>query len=110
MEQVWRQGQATVRDVLDRLNRGRKKRAYTTIMTIMARLYRKGLLTRVRRGYADVYSAALSKDEYLNARAEADVEALFKQYGELAAVHFMGRMEKLDPERVEALRRLARGE
>ncbi len=44
MEEMWNRGSATVREVLDALNRGPKQRAYTTIMTIMARLDRKGLL------------------------------------------------------------------
>ncbi len=37
MEQVWQRGEATVREVLEALNAGRKQRAYTTVMTIMAR-------------------------------------------------------------------------
>jgi hypothetical protein len=50
MEEMWRRETATVREVLEVLNRGRKKRAYTTVMTIMRRLDRKGLLTRERSG------------------------------------------------------------
>ena len=33
MDEVWRQGQATVREVLTALNRDTKERAYTTVMT-----------------------------------------------------------------------------
>jgi predicted transcriptional regulator len=49
MEQLWRSGEASVRSVMDVLNRGSsKERAYTTYMTIMARLHKKGMLARRR--------------------------------------------------------------
>jgi predicted transcriptional regulator len=49
MEEVWRQQEAPVRAVMDALNgRAKKPRAYTTYMTIMARLHTKALLLRRR--------------------------------------------------------------
>jgi predicted transcriptional regulator len=109
MEEVWRLGGATVRQVMDALNsRTKKERAYTTIMTIMARLDRKGMLTRDRHGKTDVYAPAYSRDDYLQARAQAEVGALVDEYGEVALVHFARQMDRLDPKRREQLRRLAR--
>jgi predicted transcriptional regulator len=109
MEEMWRRETGTVREVMEQLNRGRKKRAYTTIMTIMARLYRKGLLTRRRNGKTDVYTAAMTRDAYREARAEAEVAALVDEFGELALVHFSEHMAGLDPKRLRELRRLAKG-
>jgi predicted transcriptional regulator len=109
MEEMWRRETATVREVLEQLNRGRKKRAYTTIMTIMARLYRKGLLMRRRNGKTDVYTVAMTRDAYREARAEAEVAALVAEFGELALVHFSEHMAGLDPKRLRELRRLAKG-
>jgi len=44
--------------VADRLNDGRKpKLAYTTVMTVMARLADKGILSRRREGRGYVYEA-----------------------------------------------------
>lgn len=109
MEVVWRQGEANVREVLEALNgQGAKQRAYTTVMTIMRRLDAKGLLHRRRRGRADIYEPCLSHEEYLNARAEAEVDAVVGQYGEAAFVHFARQMAALDPERRQKLTRLAR--
>jgi predicted transcriptional regulator len=54
MEMVWRLGDATVRDVHDQLA-DRRDLAYTTIMTTMARLAAKGLLTRDTSGLAHRY-------------------------------------------------------
>src|SRR5437660_112679 len=49
MEELWTSGEAPVRAVMDSLNRrASKERAYTTYMTIMARLNKKGLLVRRR--------------------------------------------------------------
>lgn len=107
MEEVWRQGEATVREVLTALNRDTKQRAYTTVMTIMSRLHRKGLLSRARQGKTDLYKPVMSREEYLNARAEAEVEALVDHFGDVALAHFAEQVEKLDPKQLRALRELA---
>ena len=110
MEQVWERGTATVREVLEALNRGRRQRAYTTIMTIMSRLDQKGLLTRERSGKTDVYSPVMDRDAYLHARAQAEVHALVEEFGDLALTQFAAQMDKLDPARLRQLRKLARDE
>ena len=109
MEEIWAQGEATVRSVRDALNghEGQPERAYTTVLTIFQRLDAKGLVHRIRNGKTDVYTAALAREEYLGARADAEVSELLEQYGELALVQFARRMAALDPERRAALRRLA---
>src|ERR1700757_234112 len=77
MEQLWRSGEASVRSVMDGLNkRSSKDRAYTTYMTIMARLHKKGLLARRREGKTDFYAPIYERDEYLAVRARAEVEDL----------------------------------
>lgn len=107
MEEVWRQGEAMVRDVLTELNRGPKQRAYTTVMTIMARLDSKGLLTRERRGKTDVYRPVMSRDEYMDARAQAEVNSLVAEFGDLALAHFAEQVGKLDAKQLRELRKLA---
>lgn len=107
MEEVWRRDSATVRDVLEALNDGRRKRAYTTIMTIMRRLDRKGLLQRVRAGRSDVYSPVFSRSAYAQARAMAEVDALVERYGDAALAQFARAMDTLAPERVAEIRSLA---
>src|SRR5258707_3910662 len=109
MEEVWSVGEANVRSVMDALNeRADKPRAYTPYMTIMARLHRKGVLDRRREGNTDVYSPVLDRDEYMTARARAEVEGLVEEYGDVALTHFAQQVAQLDPERRRALQRLAR--
>ena len=110
MEEIWRQGRPmTVREVMDALNgRARKERADTTIMTIMQRLDGKGLLTRQREQKTHIYAPAISREDYLQARARAEVGALVEEYGDAALVNFARHIEQLDRKRREQLRRLAR--
>lgn len=109
MEQLWAGGESSVRDVMEALNRrASKDRAYTTYMTIMARLHKKGMLTRRREGKTDFYAAAFDRDEYRSLRARAEVEGLVAQYGDAALSHFAQQMASLDPARRRALQRLAR--
>ena len=108
MEQVWERGEATVREVLDGLNEdaSRAARAYTTVLTIMQRLEAKGVVVRRHEAGAGVYRATLSREAYLDARVGAEVSRLLEDFGELAMVQFARRVDALDPERREALRRL----
>jgi predicted transcriptional regulator len=109
MEELWSQQEATVRTVMDALNkRTRKPRAYTTYMTIMARLHKKGVLDRRREGKTDLYAPTLDRDEFMTLRAGAEVEGLVAQYGEVALSHFARQVASLDPARRRALQRLAR--
>jgi predicted transcriptional regulator len=110
MEEVWARREATVRDVQESLNaRNEKARAYTTLLTVMTRLDGKGLLVRRRAGRLDVYAPAMSREAYLEARAAAEVSALVEDFGDLALAHFARHVDRLDPERLERLRRLADG-
>jgi predicted transcriptional regulator len=109
MDLVWNMGETTVRSALEALNaRSDKPRAYTTVMTTMVRLHTKGLLDRRRESRTDVYMPVMSREQYRQARAAADIQALVAQYGDVALAGFAREMDQLDPERREQLRRLAR--
>jgi predicted transcriptional regulator len=113
MEAVWSSGQDedTVREIMDVLNRRTKSpRAYTTYMTIMRRLDSKGLLTRRREGKTDIYRPVYSRAQYADLRAQAGVDQLVEQYGEVALGHFARQMADLDPKRRRQLQRLARND
>lgn len=61
MDVVWRaEGPVRVRDVLDGLEPSRQP-AYTTVMTVMDNLYRKGWLSRELDGRAYSYLATRSR-------------------------------------------------
>lgn len=58
---LWQRGSGTVREVLEA---GDVDGAYTTIMTTLDRLHKKGLLTREAEGRAFRYSPAQTEDEF----------------------------------------------
>src|SRR5690349_15922059 len=63
LEAVWPHGRAlTVREVQARF----PELAYTTLMTTLDRLFRKGLLQRARRGRAFAYQGRCSPEEALH--------------------------------------------
>ncbi|HEY3946251.1 MAG TPA: BlaI/MecI/CopY family transcriptional regulator [Solirubrobacteraceae bacterium] len=110
MEVVWERGEASVREVMDALNGATpKERAYTTVMTIMARLGAKGMLQRRREGKTDFYRATHARDQYRDIRARAELESVVDEYGEVALAHIARQMAALDPRRRRALQRIARG-
>jgi predicted transcriptional regulator len=88
--------------------RGGKARAYTTYMTIMARLHKKGMLHRRREGKTDHYAPAYARDQYAALRARAEVESLVSLYGDAALGQFAEQLARLDPARRRALQRQAR--
>lgn len=90
MDRMWdASAPRSVRDVLEELQQERSL-AYTTVMTVMERLYRKGLLTRVADGRAYLYSPAQSRADYT---AGLMAEALAHSTDPAATlVHFVERV------------------
>jgi predicted transcriptional regulator len=64
MHMVWDQGRpVTVRELFDELAQERAI-AYTTVMSTMDNLHRKGWLARTKDGKAYRYTATASREEY----------------------------------------------
>ena len=107
MEVMWSRGEASVRAVLETLNAvGDRGRAYTTIMTVMGNLVRKGLLLRRREGRTDIYRVALARESYADVRARQEIEALVSRYGDVALAHFAREVDRLSPKHRRELREL----
>jgi len=66
MEVLWAAGESSVRDVVEQLDR---KLAYTTIMTTLDRLFKKGLLDRQKSERAFLYTPRLSHLDWERQRA-----------------------------------------
>jgi predicted transcriptional regulator len=59
---LWEQGPSTVRQVHERLSRGRDL-GYTTALKLMQIMHEKGLLGRTEEGRSHVYAALLTEEE-----------------------------------------------
>ena len=99
MDRIWRHNRPVlVRDVLSDLNTDRVL-AYTTVLTVMEKLRRKGWLLRQRMGRAYAYEAVGSREHYTallmcDALATSDNQTV-------SFVHFL---EQLSREEAHALR------
>ena len=76
---VWTRGEISVRDACAQFGSGV---AYTTLMTTMDRLFKKGLLTRRKVGRAFVYCAAATREAVEGAVASELVHSLLQRDGE----------------------------
>lgn len=64
MDRLWSWSQpVAVREVVEDLRRDRML-AYTTVMTVMDNLHRKGVLTREKVGRAYVYRPAVTREQF----------------------------------------------
>ena len=91
MQRVWDHGgPVTVREIFDELRETRPI-AYTTVMSTMDNLHRKGWLARERDGKAYRYTAVASREEY-SARLMREAMA---GSGDTEAVlsHFVAQMD-----------------
>jgi predicted transcriptional regulator len=66
MEILWTRGESNVREVVDHLDR---PLAYTTVMTTLDRLFKKGILERRKADRAFFYLPTLNRAEWESKRA-----------------------------------------
>jgi predicted transcriptional regulator len=73
LQELWSHGNATVRELLAD---GKIHQAYTTVMTTMDRLYKKGLLDRVAEGRAFRYTPHHTPEEMQRVTAIESIRQL----------------------------------
>lgn len=107
MERLWTWGgTATVRDVFDSLQ-GERTIAYTTVMTVMDNLYRKGGLSRERDGKAWRYQPTATREEYSARLMREALDA--SPAPDMVFAHFVGNMTDEESQTLRAaLRKLSR--
>ena len=105
MEVVWARGPVTAREVCDRMT-GSKERAYTTIMTTMDRLHRKGLLLREKDGLAWRYSPAVARTAFEKALADGLATEILQAHGEAALSAFVEAAAEVDESLLDRLTQL----
>ena len=101
MQLAWSRPEVSVRDACDRLG---STVAYTTVMTTMDRLFKKGLLLRRKVGRAFVYRAAATQQELENAVLSSLADAVSERDRAL-----LGELERLVREKRRALDREREG-
>ena len=108
MEVLWNGHQPrAVRDVCAQLRDG-SPLAYTTIMTTLDRLYKKGLLERHKESTAFVYEPAMTRDEYRRRIVESTMSELMDRSSDAGPVlaAFVDAAADVDEENLKRLEKL----
>lgn len=101
MDVLWSQADAMTPGEVHAALKRRRVLAYTTVMTILVRLWEKGMIEREREGRAFSYRPVLSRDEWAAARMREILDAAGDPKGTLT--HFV---KAIDPGAVRQLRKL----
>ncbi len=103
MKAVWARGQATVRDVYEDLLAGRKV-AYTTVMTMMNVLERKGHLRKRAQGRSFLYRPTRPQSQVVGTMVRDFVKRVFGGSAQPLLVHLVEEHD-LSREELDALAR-----
>jgi len=107
MQALWAGSPMTVPAVLEVVNEPRAADgvlAYTTVMTVLSRLYDKGLVVRDRRGRGYAYAPRFSEPGLVAHLSEREVQELLDRYGEVALAHFAAAVDRADQRLLARLR------
>ena len=104
MDEVWRVEQATVADVHARLS-ARRKIAYTTVLTTMRNLERRGMLSHQPQGKAFLYRPTMPREQYAAGTVKNFVGRVFGGRPERLLCHLLG-TDRVTAEDLARLRRL----
>lgn len=102
-----KKGPSTVREVTQALQRPQPL-AYTTVMTVLGTLFRKGIVVRTKRGKGFVYEARYTEEELRTLMARHLIDELVDDFGDVALASFATALDGVDRRRLRALRKGSR--
>ena len=105
MDVLWDRDEVTGREVFEEVSRGRPL-AFTTILTVLDRLLKKGLIRRTKRGRLFVYTAAMSRDDFVRQVSHEVLQGIMDISASSAATSFVDILYKTSPEEIERLSKL----
>jgi predicted transcriptional regulator len=104
MQVIWASDESSsVREVRESVD---PKLHYNTVLTIMERLERKGILGRRRHGRAHVYYPKLSQEQFARSVAGGVLRGLMKEHGDDAVAAFVDVLDESSPDAIERLQAL----
>jgi predicted transcriptional regulator len=107
MEIFWRRESATVREVADELNKKRSL-AYTTVLTLVSRLWSRGFLEREPEGRGFRYWPSRSRDDFLADLSDELIDRLFADFGAIGVARVGERLNDLTAQEKQRLTRRKR--
>lgn len=110
LEVLWRDGPATVHEVVAQLATDQRILAYTTVLTILSRLADKGWVVARKEGRHFRYTTTYSRGDAERVVVGQVVRALLNEFGEVAVAQFVKEMEAVDPAQLARLAALSQEE
>jgi len=105
MDVLWEMSEATGREVFEEIEK-KKPVAFTTVLTVMDRLLKKGLIKRIKKGGLYVYKTTLSKDDFVKQVSEEVLQGILDISASSAAASFVDILYKTSPDEIERLSKL----
>lgn len=98
MDILWDLKKGSVRDVAERM-KSEQKLAYTTVATLLQRLYVKGFVKRKEEGIGYLYTPKLSKEAYTKNMAQSFLTRFIGSFGDIGIASFAESVDKLPEEK-----------
>jgi predicted transcriptional regulator len=105
METLWAKGPMVGRDVYYEIHK-QKDIAYTTALTVLDRLSKKGFVKKDRTSRRITFSPRISKDDYLGQVTGSLVQKAFETSPDLAVSAFSGLFSRMPEEVLDKLEKL----
>jgi predicted transcriptional regulator len=105
MNIVWEKDGCCVKEVLAEMQK-KKDIQYTTVLTILQRLYEKGLIEKEETKKAFIYKAKVSKHDYSKMMVKDFVHKLVNSFGDVAIASFAEGIDSLSKQKREKLVKL----
>jgi predicted transcriptional regulator len=102
---LWRDGEATVREICDRMNEAGAKLAYTTVLSLLQVMEQKGLVRHRQNGKAYLYAAEVQRDSTFRQLAGGFLEKVFDGAMDEYLVHAL-RSRDASSEELDRLERM----
>lgn len=106
LQTLWRGGPKTAREALGALNDG-KTRAYTTVLTTLQIMERKGFVTRTREGASDRWRAVLREKNAVGGFWRKTLDRVFGGRASVAVQHLLD-AKKVDAAEIAEIERIIR--
>lgn len=104
LEVLWKKKRASVKEVTDEVSK-KTPLAYTTVLTTLNILEKKGFVTHEQEGRAFIYSAAITRSEAVKHALEHLMKQFFNGSPRVLAQHLVSEHE-VDVAELESLRRI----
>ncbi|MCY9659478.1 BlaI/MecI/CopY family transcriptional regulator [Paenibacillus chondroitinus] len=106
MEIMWMVDKVSIKDVQELLSEVTPY-SFTTIMTVMNRLYDKGLLEKKTLGKgrtkSTLFRALSTKDDFLAEQTRDVTRGLMDEFEDYVVTHFIDAMDEADPSLIQKL-------